>query len=138
MALVSVRPGEDYHGVCQHPNVLHYDAANLRERRRIARDMIVACYAGVHAQRLVDWDASDQDGASDQEDAFELSRQWQVLPRRCSFVGDDIHFAFLEKLKAEAGRLVWRHLASIEALAAALVERTELDGDEAKVIAGME
>jgi hypothetical protein len=134
---VSIRGGDEYHGVCLKPNVLHYNTSSRQERRRIARDMIVSAYAGMHAQRLVDPDPPEHHGDSDDAEAFDLSRQWDVLPRGCGCVGDDRHLAYLDRLRAEAGRLAMRHRGPIEALAGALLLRTELSGEEAKAAAGM-
>jgi hypothetical protein len=71
--------GEGYNGLCRHPNAMGYDTTNKREQKSIARDMIIGCYAGIEAQRLVD-PPKPFHGQKDESDAFELSRDWCVFP----------------------------------------------------------
>jgi ATP-dependent Zn protease len=88
---VSIIPGKDYNGVCHAPNVLGYYETHKSKRRAIGRALIIGCYAGLHAQQLVDAAPEEYHGASDDSLALELSRTWGVLPRGCSYVGDDEH-----------------------------------------------
>jgi ATP-dependent Zn protease len=121
-------------GRCLAPTPLGYHAASRREQRSIARDEILATYAGLAAERLIDPDAPDYHGADDDEYAFDLSRQFEVMPRRCSYVGDDAHDAYLARLRREAGRLVLRHRSAIAALAETLLQRKRLEGPEVEAI----
>lgn len=131
---VSILAGKGYTGSCTGPSVLGYEAANQREQRSIARALILSCYAGMHAQRLVDPDAPEEQGFDDDADAFNLSQNCAVLPRSCQTVGDEQHIAYLDRLRQEARRLVRRHRRAIGVLAQALLRRNELNAAEAKAI----
>ena len=129
---VSIIPGKGYHGMCISPSVWEYDAASTRERRAIGRMIIIGCYAGMHAQRIVEPGAKF--GAEgDEHQAFQASRKWCVLPRYSS-VGDDAHLKYLGRLKRESRRLVNRHRDAIAALAKELLRKQELDEAAAKAI----
>jgi ATP-dependent Zn protease len=129
---VSIVPGEDYNGLSVEPAVAGYDFSNAREARSIARMLIIGCYAGMPAERLVDPDAPDSHGEDDEDNAFRLSREHQVLPRYCSIVGDEYHWKYLDKLRAEARRLVKKHRRAIAKVADELLQEQELDGAKAK------
>jgi hypothetical protein len=101
-----------------HPPPLDYDA---EDRRDVALGFILVCYAGMHAQRLIDPDAPDRHGNGDERNAFWLSRTYNVMPRSCGQVGDDLHWAYLEKLRRKAGRLVTKHRLTIAKLAEELL-----------------
>jgi ATP-dependent Zn protease len=133
---VSIIAAEDFNGVCRKPNVIHYGAVTKRVQKAIARAMIVALYAGMPAQRLVDPDAPAFHGESEDEEAFEVSRQWQVYPRRVRFIGDESHLAHLESLRQEARRLVLRNRAAVEVLAGELLQRKEMSGAEVQQLLG--
>ena len=126
---VSIIAGDDSEGRCTGPSVLACHSSGRKAQRVTARANIVACFAGMPAQRLVDPQAPDYHGEQDDEDAFELSRQFEVLPRGCSHVGDDRHWEFLNKLRTEAARCVRRNKQAIAALAQALLIQSELAGD---------
>lgn len=128
---VSIVPGEGYSGVCREPGVLGYESSSRRDRRSIARAAIVGSYAGMHAQRLVDPGAPDFHGEGDEADAFELSRMFEVFPRKIGWVGDEQHLAFLDRLRVEARRLVRKHRHAIDKLAELLLQRQELERAEA-------
>ena len=127
---VTIVPGEGTLGHYLHPRVHGYETQGSRERRRLARDCILVCYAGMHAQRLFDPDADESHGAIDENNAFNLSRDFGVLPRYCSYVGDSHHLQYLHRLRKEAGRLVRQNQAPIRALAEALLESKILSGEE--------
>ncbi len=131
---VSIIPGDDYNGICRKPSVMGYYTSNNRERLAIARALIVSLYAGMHAQRLVDPNPADYHGESDEDRAFELSREYGVLPRVYAHIGDDRHQQYLARLSREAGRLVKRHQRAIEKLAVELLRRKELGREEAEQI----
>lgn len=127
---VTIVPGEDSLGHYLHPGVLGYEIHGNRERRSLARDCILVSYAGMHAQRLVDPDADGSHGVGDESNAFDLSRDFEVLPRSLSRVGDEQHWRYLDRLKKEAGRVVQQNRAPIKALAEALLEKKTLSGEE--------
>jgi ATP-dependent Zn protease len=126
---VCIVPGKGYSGYCVHPSVYEYITANRRERRSIARDYIIVSYAGMAAQRLVDPEPNKYHGQNDDVSAFNLSRQFQVFPRRMAYVGDELHDAFLGRLRREAEQLVRRHRRSIEVLAEALLRNKTMTGE---------
>jgi hypothetical protein len=128
---VSIVPGEEYNGVCVEPGVARYHPSNSREQRAIARAQIVSYYAGMPAQRLVNPKPPEHHGASDEDAAFALSRQFLVLPRYCSHIGDERHDAYRRRLRQEACRLVGKHRRAIDLLASHLFRRQELQGEEA-------
>jgi hypothetical protein len=125
---VSIAPGKGYSGRCVHPSVYEY-TANRRGRRRIAKDYIVVAYAGLAAQKLVDCEPKDYHGRNDAVSAFNLSREFQVFPRRMAYVGDELHDAFLGRLRRKAEWLVRHHRRSIEVLAEALLRNKTMTGE---------
>lgn len=130
---ISIAPSaeHDSHGHVTHGPPLMYDCRTARERKTLARQMILASYAGLPAQRLVDPTAAEYEGNSDDENAFWLSRTHGIFPRWLSHVGDDRHHQHLARLKRESSRLVFMLRTAIEKLAEALLERTTLTGEEA-------
>ncbi len=131
---VTIVPSGDAFGMATHPSPLMLDLGSegtAAARRSAARDMIVASYAGLAAQRLVDTQAPDFHGHGDEEGAMDLSRTYAVLPRSGCFVGDEVHEAYLARLRGEAERLVRRLRTAIQALARALLSRKTIPGDEA-------
>jgi len=113
--------------------ILRYEGGSRREQRSIARDAIISAYAGVEAQRLVETPEVYADDA-DRNNAFWLSRTYCVMPRNCSYVGDDSHVAYLERLRTEAKRLVRREWTKIEAVATELLAKRKLTGDRVREI----
>ena len=128
---VSVMAEQDWNGSCVQPSLLMYDA---RGRKQLARCCIISTYAGIEAERLNDPNASEELSQSDFDHAFEMSREYGVLPRGCGYVGDDVHHAFLDRLRGEARRLVRRHRDEIRRLALALSKRRTLTGEQAKAV----
>lgn len=136
---VSIVPGDDFVGTHTHAPPIMFEATT-RERRSLARGMIVSCYAGLAAQRLVGSDAPDWCADSDEENAFYLSREYQVFPRTISYVGDEFHDRYLDRLRGEARRLVQRLRPYIAKLAEALLKskKGKLSGKQvAKLLEGM-
>jgi hypothetical protein len=129
---VSILPGQDYNGVCAQPGVPGYYYSTWRECQSIARADIVSACAGMPAQRLVDPDAPDFHGDSDDNAALRVSCQYHLYGRRCRIEGDDGHKAYLNTLRAEAGRLVRKQRKAIAKLAELLLQRKELEGAEAE------
>jgi len=109
--------------------------AGKREQRAAARRCIIATYAGMEAEKLFQPDAIDWHG--DDENAFELSRQWAVIPRGSSVVGDDAHRKYLEKLRRESRRLVYQYRLLIKGIVEAPVENRKLKGPSAAKCTGL-
>ena len=118
---VTIVPEGTSLGRCTHPSIPGYEGPHsIRSDRSLARKLIVVSYAGDPAQRLVDSAPPDYAADVDNDDAWELSCDYGVLPRG-SRIGDDAYKAYLEELKSEARRLVGRHERAIRALAAVLL-----------------
>jgi hypothetical protein len=118
----TIEPDDDYLGAVEHPTPYGLDMPpNRRERRTVARQMMLAAYAGLEAERLVNPTADPDQSAQDDENAFWLSREFCVFPKGCSYVGDDAHLAYLESLRREARRLVARLYPEIDYIATHLL-----------------
>ncbi len=128
---VTCVPHDDANGCCTSPPPLGYIAHTKRERRAIARMAIIGSYAGMEAEWLIDPDAPESNGGADNQNAFWLSREYGVYPSGTSYMGDDIHQAYLARLRIEARRLVRRHRDKIQRLAELLAVRKTLSGAEA-------
>lgn len=100
----------------------------------MARTCIITSYAGIEAERLHDPAASEALSQEDFDNAYETSVSYEVFPRGCSYVGDDVHLQYLLRLRGEAHRLVRRHRVEIERMAKALSNRGTLTGEEARTI----
>jgi len=98
-----------------------YSFRTKRERRSIGRDCIISYYAGLEAQRNYNSAADDVNSLQDDEDAFEISRMYEVLPKKASYIGDDVHLRYLRRLRAEARKLVKREWPKIACLAEELL-----------------
>jgi hypothetical protein len=114
--------------------MMYSGCTGKRERRMVARQLILGAYAGLAAHRLVQPDAPDSHGAIDQENAFWLSRTYGVQPRRLSLVGDTRHWEYLSRLQKEAHHLVLQLQVAIARLADELLSRTTLTGAEAEAV----
>ena len=127
--LVNIVPGTYARGQHTHPPPLMLESAStVRERRQVARQMILSTYAGMSAQRLVEPSSSSWHEEDDDQGAFELSMEYGVLPRGCGFVGDEEHTRYLNGLRREAARLVKRLSREIEALAEELMRKKKMTG----------
>lgn len=131
---VSIAPNEESLGNCIHPDVCQFGYRGAYSRRRIARDCIIVSYAGVEAEKIFDSKAEEWCSLEDEGNAFNLSREFSVLPRGCRCVGDEAHLEFLAKLQSEARRLVRKHWPAVEALADALIQKQRVSGEEASRI----
>jgi ATP-dependent Zn protease len=121
-------------GHARSPEVYELDTGrSSREQRRIARDAIVAAFAGPEALRMFD-SAVDDGGEEDDAVAFELSQTYGVVPRSVREFGDDAHVAYLERLRREARRLVCQHWAAVELVAAALLAHDHLDQEQLEAL----
>jgi hypothetical protein len=127
---ISIVPGAD--GSLGHvalpPMLWLCSGLSAKERRTLARDVILQTCGGMPAQRLVDPAPLDWQGSHDDESAFELSREYGVFPRGCEFIGDDAHLAHLAKLRRESARLVRRLEPTIREFARVLLDHRELNG----------
>lgn len=52
------------------------------------------------------------------------------MPRRCRYVDDDSHQAYLAKLRREAGRLVRRHWPAVLEIADLLLKKGTIGPDD--------
>jgi hypothetical protein len=115
---------------------MYYDFAGSRSQgmRKVARRLIIVCYAGLEAQRWYNPEVSDEYSQIDSDDAFELSREYSVLPRHGNAINDEDHHRYLRSLRGEAQRLVKRKWSIIEAVAAELLNRQTLYESDVKSI----
>ena len=95
------------------------------------RSHIVALYAGFVAERKFSLDADKRLSEEDDAMAFNLSREYEVMPRRQCAVGDEIHEAYLDRLRTEARSLVRTNWRWVGVLAQALQDAEVLSGAEA-------
>lgn len=127
----TILPTQDYQGAVAHPSPMMINISGGKERKAVVRQMIIAYYAGYQAERIYEPRASADYSREDDYLAFELSRQYGVFPRGCSFVGDEVHDAYLDRLKGEADRLVRGNWGRVTLIAEALLERGHITGLEA-------
>ncbi len=113
-----------------HTGLMMYDSQNKRDRRALAREMILMVYAGYEAERIASPNADEEQSAGDFDAAFELSREYGVLPRSASFVGDDNHVNYLMRLKRESGKIVQSHWTAVRLVAEALSQQKTLTKQE--------
>lgn len=125
---LSIVPDDGTLGHCLHPSMFGYEVGTNRERRSIARDVILVSYAGWAAEVKFHPAAERFRSRSDDEAAFETSREFGVFPRRLSCVGNEHHWAYLERLRGEARRLIDRRWPAVVALAEVLFKRKTLNG----------
>ena len=118
---LTIIPDTDSIGRVRWSTVMDYDVETKRERRAIARSFIIALYAGFEAERQYDPAADATLSANDDDAAFEISQTCGVLPRTASYVGDDVHIRYLNRLRAEARKLVRIEWPKIVYLAEALL-----------------
>lgn len=134
VATLTIIPGKRSLGHYVRPSVFGYVCDTRRERRKIARELIIVCYAGWAAQKRFDPNANEGGSQLDYDQAFNLSTEFSVFPRGISSIGDDAHDVFLKKLRNESSRLVRKHWRAVEALAEELFERRTLNGDAIETI----
>lgn len=109
-----------------------------KARTALARDQIVAWYAGLLAQRLVDPNASHENAKDDEERAIEVSKENGIYPREYRWFGDELHLAYLERFRRKARRLVRELRPQIEAFAEILMLKEVLAGrDLRKALEGL-
>ena len=131
---VTIKSDEDFLGACLHPSVLGYEFSGTREKKRIARECILTAYAGFQAEKIFNPQAEEWRAQNDEGNALFLSREFLVLPRQCSHIGDEAHLEFLAKLQLEAHKLVRRHWSSVSAVARVLLETKILTHDQVEEI----
>ena len=126
---LTVVPNATSFGHYVRPSVRDYDCQTVSQMRKVARELILVCYAGWPAEQRCNPDADEWRSKRDYDQAFNLSREFEVFPRSCTVVGDEFHQKYLAELKEKARRLVRRHWNAVEALAAELLKRKTLDKD---------
>jgi hypothetical protein len=135
---VTIVPDEDGssgHMLHPSPSQINVDERCMkRERRKMARQMILGCYAGLYAQRLTLKGVPDWDGACDFADALRLSMTYGVFPRYMDSIGDELHERYLRRLRRESKRLVRKLSLPIQFFAQHLLERKTMTGDEAEAV----
>ena len=134
---VTIARTGDAHGHVLHrwPEGIDYGEALSRTAMRAeARRYIVAAYAGLEAQRLVDDAPRAYHGRDDDQNAFEISCRYQVWGRGGGQVGNDAHRAYLETLRRESRRLVHHLQREVEAVAGALLRDKTLTMADADAI----
>ncbi len=110
--------------------VYGYHFRNGWEKRMIARSCILGVLAGTAAEQQYSPEATETLSHDDFNQAFELSREFAVLPRSAKCIGDDAHLAYLERLQKEAARLVRKNWRAVVAVAEALMEKKTLKAEE--------
>ena len=122
-------------GDVAHPGLIggYENCETTKDRRIAARQLILANYAGLAAQKLVEPDAPDWRAEADENNAFELSREHGVMPRGHVFAGSPEHHAFLDRLRKEATRLVQDLSGPISKLADELLVRKKMTGKEVEL-----
>lgn len=126
---VSILPGEGDLGHVTITNVMGYDTTDGRVRRRLAREIIISCYAGAEAELTYSPKAKDG-GSADRQKVFELSREYGVFPRNNDYVGSQYHMEYLEKLRREARKLVKKHWPAVQIVAEELLKCEKLDQEQ--------
>ena len=136
---VTIKPGGESLGSCVHPGILMYEGMETRQaQRRAARQCIIVSYAGLQAEQLFHPDAPEECSRGDEENAWNLSKQFEVFPRKCTMIGDEAHCSYMERLRGEARRIVRTHRSAIAAVAEGLQEHETLSGQEVKeIVAGV-
>lgn len=127
-----VTTAPDAEGPRPAPFSLDYETISgpCRARRKAARGAIIAAYAGLEAQMLVDPRPDPAVVEHDELEAWGLSREYEVFPPGCGHVGSDVHERYMDGLRTRASRLVRRKRLVIEALARELERRKSMSGDE--------
>jgi ATP-dependent Zn protease len=115
--------------------VLYQDYADRRHLQRMVSESIVCCYAGYEAERRFDPNTDGASSEKDFRDAFNLPRYYEVPPRYCSMVGDEVYMEYLERRQRQAQRLVRERWACIAHVAWALLRHKTLSGEEVNEIA---
>lgn len=131
---VTIEPDEDSLGNCIHPSVFGYEYRGIRERKKIVRECIIVSYAGLQAEKIFNPKAEEWRSGEDKDSAFNLSREFCVLPKGCSCVGDEAHIEFLGKLQREARHLIRQHWSFVSTVAEALLNAKTLTGDQVEEI----
>src|SRR5262249_20794286 len=128
---VSILPGEEYSGDCEIRGPFDPPSPDetKAERRQRGRALIVASYAGVHAQRLAgNTEIPDECGSKDRADAVTLATVVFGYPRHVSLD------KYLDDLNRKSARLVLNYREAIRVLAEELLLKKQLDGEAAEAI----
>lgn len=93
-----------------------------------ATKFVIALYAGAEAEQLIC--NSQYIGDSVDKERATACLAWAGVVRGAVFVGDDRFDRYEAKLRIKSASLVAKHRNDIECLAAALLEREKLSGQE--------
>jgi uncharacterized protein (TIGR03067 family) len=115
---VSIIACEDYYGSVDGPGPAGYEDGNACERKNTGKLQIIGCYAGMPAERLIDPDAPDVHGVSDEDQAITVANSR----------GNRLNH--LARYRKDAEKLVKTHRNAIEAFAKLLLLRLELEQAE--------
>ena len=120
----TIKPDEDTNsnGASRHPPVYGYYYDGMRDRRAMARKMAVASCAGYPAELLANPRADEALSEEDYDSVVDLIRDHGIGPRG-GFIGDDATWAWIERLKREARKLVLANRQKVERVALLLLER---------------
>lgn len=137
MEEVTITPGEieGCLGRMTHraPRGYDFGGSTARGQKRVARQLIIVCYAGFEAQLRFNPSASHEYSEIDYKDAFELDRDYNVIRWKPGQANDDPHASMLH-LRDKARRLVKREWLTIEAIASRLLSQQTLYESEVKAI----
>ncbi len=130
MIRATIVPSEedDYWGLVIHPNYGGYEYRNKRQKAAIIRDLIVVCYAGPEAERLIAPQCDQAGWEHDEDNAWDFLRE--IPPRNCRHVGDVTFWSALDRLRRRARRLVLEHWSDVKRVAEALEAEKTLTGDQ--------
>lgn len=129
---VTIQRGDDTLGSSTDPGIAMFDYDSRSTRSQTIRQMIMVCYAGLLAEMLFDPNAQAELSQGDETLAWNLLSDVSV--RHCSYVGDEVYVAALERLRRKAQKLVRSLWPEIEALAQALLTRKTLSKEEVEGI----
>lgn len=118
----------DVAGSVAHPSPLLYTHHGRRVVKQVVREIVIALYAGLLAQRIYDPEAPDFHADNDEDEAWRLPREYAIHIPGCSFVGDDAYDRYLQQRRNESRKLVFRLRPVIEALAEELLKRGTMQG----------
>ena len=138
MKEVTIEPGkiEGCLGHITHHSPEGYDFRGSRARgqKKVARQMVIVCYAGFEAQQRLNPSASDEHSQIDVNDASSLLNDYHVYNVKKFEENNNYIYDFIDKLRDEARRLVKREWSAIEAVASRLLEKRTLSELEVKSI----
>lgn len=127
----------DY-GYCTSPNpAFGYEHASRRERRATVRAAAIGCLAGLAAEHVfygVPLDLDNENAGHDVQNVLDLVYRDELRVPRASYVGDDVTWAYINRLLREAARVVRRHRTEVQRVADELLKRGRLTGDDIAIL----